>query len=170
MRACKRAAFVGVLALLAGCSDSGAPDLRNCEVAEQNGDIGQAVEHCQAAAKKGSWWSGTQTKAGNKLVELQPKLEPWKQAEDEKKARQDAEARKRADARRAAAVAQAKQVVRKRPWELPGRRDAKCTAEGLPPYIYDYEGGTAEQNEVLAAADGCARLFTSNASIFCCPT
>jgi len=54
--------------------------------------------------------------------------------------------------------------------------DGMCAAKGLPPFKKSYEGGTIAEDEMVAVADGCQRLFerrggdpTPNDMIFCCP-
>lgn len=167
MWACKRVMIVGALSLLAGCKDPGALDLRLCETLEREDELEKAIEVCERATQRAAWWGGTKKEADGKLAELRPKFEPWKKARQEKEARVIA-ANKVA---RAKAVAEAKRVVRRKTWNF-GERNSQCTAEGRPPYRFDYEGGTYQQNELVATADGCVHLFQSqyNANIYCCPT
>ena len=48
--------------------------------------------------------------------------------------------------------------------------DGQCTGKGLPPYRWDYEGGTYAEDAEVAAADGCKKLHTAvEIQTYCCP-
>lgn len=71
----------------------------------------------------------------------------------------------------AAAFAAAKLKVKRKSWG--SSPDGDCTGKGLPPYRISYEGGTYDEDEMVAVADGCSHLYerrnTMNDSTFCCP-
>jgi hypothetical protein len=49
--------------------------------------------------------------------------------------------------------------------------DGQCTGKGFPPYRWDYEGGTFAEDEKVAKADGCTKLYqTQEIQTYCCPT
>lgn len=50
-------------------------------------------------------------------------------------------------------------------------KDSTCTGNGLPPYMKSYEGGTFEQDALVAEADGCSRQGVTHLpdTWFCCP-
>lgn len=48
--------------------------------------------------------------------------------------------------------------------------DRECTGKGLPPFRWDYEGGTYAEDEQVAKADGCTKLHqTIELQVYCCP-
>lgn len=58
-----------------------------------------------------------------------------------------------------------------------GAPDNRCVADGKPPYMLSYEGGTYAENEQVALADKCVHAFYVSTSVpggpndnqFCCP-
>ncbi len=58
--------------------------------------------------------------------------------------------------------------VRRRYWDE--ETDSECTGKGLPPYRWDYEGGTWAEDEEVAKADGCTKLHSvKQLQTYCCP-
>jgi len=47
--------------------------------------------------------------------------------------------------------------------------DGLCTGKGLPPYRWDYEGGTYAEDEEVARAEECVPAFKEANVSFCCP-
>ena len=71
-----------------------------------------------------------------------------------------------------AKIAAARQKVRANSFGVTGT-DGNCQAEGKPPFRRTYEGGTDDENELVALADNCVHRFGSTsrtlANIYCCP-
>lgn len=159
---------------LAGCEDKARPKYGECVAAAAKGDVLTAGVACEAAVKLDP--TSTSGKAAtDKLTAMQPAILKAKEerAAAEKKA---AEERRIADeaAAKAAAEAQAKRVamlkakVKKKFWGA--HVDGECTGKGLPPYKWDYEGGTFAEDGEVALADGCTKLHQSiEIQTYCCP-
>jgi hypothetical protein len=46
-----------------------------------------------------------------------------------------------------------------------------CTGKGYPKYKREYEGGTYAEDQQVATADGCVKLYkTEELQTYCCPT
>jgi hypothetical protein len=77
------------------------------------------------------------------------------------------------------AAAEAKKAAEKRRLELLAKverkffsadRDSDCTGRGLPPYRWEYSGGTFAEDAELAALDGCRSPYSYQGNTtFCCP-
>lgn len=81
-------------------------------------------------------------------------------------------ARAEVDAARAKAQAEAlaalRQKITKKYWA--NKPDGECTGKGLPPYRWDYEGGTYAEDQTVAEAEGCVKLHqTVELQTYCCP-
>ena len=66
----------------------------------------------------------------------------------------------------------AKQKVEAKFWSFD--RDGECTGKGLPAFRKSYEGGTFEEDEMVALGAGCVHLFPGMRdpqlfTVFCCP-
>lgn len=163
---------VGLLVLLlVGCEDKAKPKYGECVAAEAKGDVLSAASACEAAVKVDPT-SASGKAAADKLAAMQPAMLKAKEerAAADKKA---AEERRVADAK-ATGAAQAKRVallkmkVKKKYWGT--ERDGDCTGKGLPPYKWDYEGGTFAEDQEVATGDGCVKAFISpEIQTYCCP-
>lgn len=169
-----------VLAMFAvACEDKAKPAYAECVTAEAKGDFLAAEKACSKSVTSDPT-STSGKAAAEKLKAMQPAIETAKkqQAEADAKA---AEERRAADAARqqaeaaarARAAADARRKVRTKYWGF--EPSDTCTAKGLPPFQKDYGGGTLEEDEMVAVADGCQHLYPGRASDpllfiqFCCP-
>jgi hypothetical protein len=174
-----RNAFVATLvALVAYGCDKAKPDYAKCVQAEAANDFSSAWQACNAAV--GSDPTSESGKASIvKLGLMKPQYDKWKadqQAtaarEAEEKRRQEAAADKSAADARAAAARSARRSVQR---AYVGReRDGECIDKGLPDYRWEYEGGTREEIDLVASADGCGHLLPGRSDfflfkVFCCP-
>lgn len=96
-----------------------------------------------------------------------------KAARDEARRKAEVEAQreraKREEEERAERVKRLRSKVKKKYWDE--EPDGECTGKGLPPYRWDYEGGTYAEDEEVARADGCRKLHrTVELQTYCCPT
>ncbi|WP_437755835.1 hypothetical protein [Sorangium sp. So ce1389] len=151
---------------VAGCTDKAEPEYARCIAMEQRGELVLAARACEAAIKADS--SSTAGKAAAaKLKNMQPALDAQRAAD--RRAYEDSHPSD--DGARAAKAASLKSKVRVKSWGA--EPDAECSGMGLPPFRKSYEGGTFEEDELVAEADGCAHLFrrrgNANDSVFCCP-
>lgn len=163
-----------VFSLLIGCKDKAKDPYAKCLQLDAASDIKGAWEACNAAVAADP--TSTSGKAATaKLTELKPKYDAWKQADEAKQAK-EAEARRKAneEAARAAREAEAQRVAtlrQKVTRKYDGTEpDTECTGKGLPPYRWDYGGGTFAENQEVASADGCRKLHqTVEIQVYCCP-
>lgn len=150
----------------AGCTDKAEPEYARCLDFEQRGELVLAARACEAAIKADS--SSTAGKAAAaKLKSLQPALDAQRAAD--RRAYEDSQPSD--DGARRAKAASLRGKIRRKAWG--SEPDAECSGKGLPPYRISYEGGTFEEDELVAEADGCTHLFqkrgNANDSVFCCP-
>lgn len=154
-----------------GCDDKAKPDHASCIQLKAKGDVEGAWKACNdAIAADPTSESG---QAATKLLdEMRPSYEKAK-AQREGAEAKAAEARRKADAEaQAQRVALATQKVEAKFWSLD--RDGECTGKGWPPFRKSYEGGTFEEDDLVALAAGCVHLFPGTRepqlfTIFCCP-
>lgn len=174
-------AVVLSIVTLTGCIDAAETPYRACEAAQAKGDVKAAVASCEAASSA-SPASKFGVLATEKRKQLQPALDKVladEKAAAEKKAEADkiAAAQKAKAEAAAAAAAQAaaeerakalRAKITKKYWDT--EPDGGCTGKGLPPYKWDYTGGTYAEDRELAVADGCsaAHTYAENTS-YCCP-
>jgi hypothetical protein len=134
-----------------------------CLAADAKGDLLAASSACEAAVR-----ADPQSKSGlaaaAKLRAMQPAITEVKNAKEAAdKAAQQAAAQ--AYDRR---IETLRQVVKRRYWGM--EPDGDCTGKGLPPFKWDYTGGTYSQDHDVAVADGCMRLYHSEElQTYCCP-
>jgi hypothetical protein len=154
-----------------GCADRAKPDHATCIRLKANGDVEGAWKACNDAISADP--TSESGKAATKLLEeMKPSYEKAR-AERSAAEANAAEARRKADAEaQAQAVALAKQKVEAKFWSLD--RDGECTGNGWPPFRKSYEGGTFEEDDLVALAAGCVHLFPGTReaqlfTIFCCP-
>jgi hypothetical protein len=165
-----RVHILGALALVAsgaaGCTDKAEPDYARCLAMEQKGELVPAARACEAAITTDRN-SKSGVAAAAKLKSLQPALDAQRAAD--RKAYENSQPSD--DGARVAKAASLKSKVRVKSWGA--EPDAECSGKGLPPFRKSYEGGTFEEDELVALADGCAHLFqrrgNMNDSVFCCP-
>ena len=166
---------IGVVAFgLPGCKDKAKEPYAKCVQLDVAGDVKGAWDACNAAVAADP--NSTSGKAATaKLAGMKAKYQAWKKADDEKQARA-AEQRRKADeaaqqaAQAAAAqrMAQLKQKVSKKYWDA--EPDSDCTGKGLPPYRWDYSGGTYAEDQEVAEGDGCTKLYQFvEIQDYCCP-
>jgi len=163
-------AFIIAFAI-AGCADKAKPDHATCIQANAKGDVERAWRACNDAISADP--TSESGKAAAKLLEeMKPSYENAKAQRVSLEAKA-AETRRKADAdARSQAVALAKQRVEAKFWSLD--RDGECTGHGWPPFRKSYEGGTFEEDDLVALAAGCVHLFPGTRepqlfTIFCCP-
>ena len=157
--------------LLGGCTDKAKPDYATCVQARASGDIEGAWRACNDAIRADP--SSTSGKAAATLLaEVKPDYDRRKAEHDAAQAKAAEEQRKVDADARARALVLAKQKVEAKFWDTD--RDGECAGKGLPPYRKSYEGGTFQEDRLVAAADGCTSLFPDSnepqlVTIFCCP-
>ncbi|HVZ34100.1 MAG TPA: hypothetical protein VG963_16855 [Polyangiaceae bacterium] len=171
-RGLRTARVVVALAILGvGCSDKAKPAYADCIRLQANGDIEGAWRTCNEAVG-----TDPNSKAGESaaklLIEMKPSYDKAKAAREASEAKQAEQQRLADEAARATKIAQAKLNVSGRFWGFD--RDGECTAKSLPPYRKSYEGGTFEEDELVAIGDGCVHLFPGRSdaqlfTVFCCP-
>jgi hypothetical protein len=166
------------LGLATACADKAQPDYARCVQADTSGDLDAAWKACNDAIGADPA-SASGKAAAAKMAEMKPKYDKWREEQAQK-------AEAAAKIERAAAIerAQADEVARARAAAELRRKvrpagdnepDGECQAKGMPPYRNDYRGGTYEENEQVALADGCVHLFerhmdrSPNDNTFCCP-
>ncbi|WP_437839267.1 hypothetical protein [Sorangium sp. So ce1153] len=149
-----------------GCKDEADPEYTRCLAMEQKGELVLAARACEAAIRADPH-SKSGVAAAAKLKGMQPALDAQRAAD--RRAYEDSQPSD--DGARAAKAASLKSKVRVKSWGA--EPDAECSGMGLPPFRKSYEGGTFEEDELVAEADGCAHLFqrrnNMNDSVFCCP-
>jgi len=157
--------------VLFGCQDTAKADYGKCVALNAKGDTEAAWKACEEAVRMDAT-----TESGKAATELLTKLKP---AYEKAKADREAAETKAADEKRKAdadaqaqAVALAKQKVEAKFWSFD--RDGECTGHGWPPFRKTYEGGTFEEDELVALAAGCVHLFPGMRdpqlfTVFCCP-
>lgn len=150
---------VGALALATACADKAQPDYAKCVQAQAVGKIGDALDACKAAISADP--NSTSGKAAAaKLAEMRHKFEV-----------EAAEAQAELDSLKTDVTTLRRQVKASGTSET----DSECQAQGKPPYRNSYGGGTYDENEQVALADGCKHLFpfrgshSPNDNEFCCP-
>lgn len=161
-----------VLAFAAvGCADKARPDHATCIQLNAKGDVEGAWRACNNAISADP--TSESGKAATKLLEeMKPSYEKARADRNAAEAKA-AEARRKADAEaQAQAVELARQKVAAKFWSLD--RDGECTGNGWPPFRKSYEGGTFEEDDLVALAAGCVHLFPGTRepqlfTIFCCP-
>ena len=155
-------------------SDLADPGYTRCVEREAAGYVLQAAEACGDAVR-----ADATSKAGlaakTKLIELAPRVAQARKvqaAQKEAEARAAQEAAKDREAAQASALAEAKRVVVGKYFGSRGRRDGSCTGKGLPPYRFEFEGGTYSQNALVATSARCVPLYPGSPismNDFCCP-
>ena len=158
--------FVFAVGLIAGCRDRGKdkaePWYTRCLELEGKGELGRAEDACNAAIAADPK-SKSGMAAAAKLKEIGPDIEAHRKAANEVATERIKEA---AAARQADADSLRAKVSRQR-W---GVMDDSCAAKGRPPKCYRYSGGTTNQNEAVATADGCVTQGQGYVDFyFCCP-
>ncbi|MCC6555978.1 MAG: hypothetical protein IT372_23705 [Polyangiaceae bacterium] len=162
------------IAVVGGCEPSPSEVwLQKCEQAEARGEIEEAWDACSVAVTTDPT-SKFADVAQAKLKKLQPEYDKAKKARAEKETQAAKEAEERRKAAEAEQATRIEALRRKITIESYGfERDSECTGKGLPPFRKNYSGGTYDEDELVALADGCAHLFqrrnNMNDSIFCCP-
>ncbi|WP_437607322.1 hypothetical protein WMF20_41950 [Sorangium sp. So ce834] len=149
-----------------GCTDKAEPEYARCMDLEKRGELVLAARACEAAIRQDPH-SKSGVAAAGRLKSMQPALDAQRAAE--RRAYDDSHPSD--DGARAAKAAALKSKVRVKSWGA--EPDAECSGKGLPPFRKSYEGGTFEEDELVAEADGCTHLFqrrgNMNDSVFCCP-
>jgi len=166
---------VGTIAIGGGLcialkEDKAEPKYQECVKYESAGDLIAAWAACQEAIKADS--TSTHGKAAaERLIALKPKYDiaMAQRARQQEAARQAELARSQeAERAKAARLAQLKERITRKYWDT--EPDGVCTGKGMPPYKYDYTGGTFAENREVAYSEGCQSPYTSNDSTtFCCP-
>jgi multidrug efflux pump subunit AcrA (membrane-fusion protein) len=159
-------------ALTVACKDKAEPAYAACIQADTAGDVKTAWDSCNVAiAADPNSTSGKAAAA--KLAAMKPAYDKWKADADAKAASAAAAQAKQDEANRQAAkdAAEARirtlraKVRRTYPSEEP---DGTCQGKGLPPYLWEYQGGTYAENGAVAAADGC-KVSGIVDTAYCCP-
>jgi len=170
------AVFVGSL-LAVGCNQAASRAYTECIGFEQQMKYVDAINACSSAvAADPEGKTGAAAKA--KIVALEKRRDEMAAAVNTAAAAKKAADEKAAAAAAVVAAAQAeanearlktlRAKITKKYWGA--EPDGGCTGKGLPPYKWDYEGGTFAEDRELAVADGCrpAFGFAENTS-YCCP-
>lgn len=132
------------------------------ECSKEDADLEKIAEACaKAVAKGGDSKPKCAADAADRLAALKPKLDQARAEAAAKKAALDAEALKAARSK-----------VRGKNRSL--QPDSTCTGKALPPYRVQYEGGTYDEDGIVAQADGCQHLHEPGRgdvrdTFFCCP-
>lgn len=160
--------------LFLGCKDKAKDPFAQCVRLDAEGNVKGAWESCGAAVSADP--NSTSGRAATaKLTEMKPKYDAWKQADEAKQAKMAEEKRKAAEqsekANREAAARRIASLKQKMTKKYSDRDpDSECTGKGLPPYRWDYGGGTFAENQEVAEADGCRKLHqTVEIQVYCCP-
>jgi hypothetical protein len=159
-------ALCALIALgIVGCStDKAKPKYEECLKLERDGFPGRALPVCREAAQEDPE-STYGKKATEKADEIAVKLVQAETKEQQDKANaSQAQEQARQDAVRRVAQLRGK-IKRMRMSSLDGR----CAGEGMPPMGYSYEGGTYEEDGIIARADGCVIRGSYDPTYFCCP-
>ena len=163
--------WIGIAVVVAGAAvlgcdkvdkvdkDKADADYQTCTQRKTNGFVEAAVEACKAAVEKDA-----SSKSGKAAAQLLLELEP---VAAKRKAEVAAAQQKGAQAAVARLASLKAKVQRRYSSSL---ADAYCTGKGLPPYLWDYTGGTFAEDAALATSEGCASLFPGDPSnfSFCC--
>jgi hypothetical protein len=167
----KRLAALACALAMTGCVDKAKPEHTTCIQLQLKGEVEGAWKACNDAIV-----ADPTSESGRAAIQLLKELKP---AYEKAKANREAAETKAADEKRKAdadaqaqAVALAKQKVEAKFWSFD--RDGECTGHGWPPYRKTYEGGTFEEDELVALAAGCVHLFPGMRdpqlfTVFCCP-
>ena len=148
---------LGAVIMVASQTDKAEPEFIAARSLEKGDDVQKTVAAFESA-RAADPTSKCGKRAAEKLIELKPKYDAWKQAED---ARQ----------RQAEATRIQRMRIRVRRSYFSEEPDSSCTGKGLPPYHWDYSGGTYSEDDEVAAADGCRALYSMGGqnTDFCCP-
>ena len=164
--------WIGIAVVVAGAAvfgcdkvveDKADTDYQTCTQRKTNGFLEAAVEACKSAVAKDA-----SSKSGKAAAQLLLKLEPVVAQQQAEVAAAQQKGAQAAQAARVARLASLKaKIQRKYSSSSP---DAYCTGKGLPPYLWDYTGGTFTEDAELATSEGCASLFPGDPSniSFCC--
>jgi hypothetical protein len=146
--------------------DPARPDYNECVQARADGDLSRAWTACLRAVRKNPRSSAGKSAAAN-LVAWKPEYEKWSDRDaTAARARTSAETRAKvaADARPHVHATSDRNTP-----------DADCRDSRLPDYRVNYTGGSPEERELVARADGCSALASPSAhanaagATFCCP-
>lgn len=145
--------IVVALASVTGCKDKADPWYRTCLNREAE-NVKLAADACEKAVA-----ADPQSKSGiaaaQKLKEMKPAIEEAERQEAKEKAESTVEAAK-----------SLRQKVKRQRWDV---MDDSCTSQGKPAKCYRYSGGTTDQNETVARADGCVPQGKGYVDFyFCC--
>ena len=160
--------------MISGCADKAEPKYAECVKLDATGDTMGAWRACQDSVTADPN-SKSGKAAAEKLAALKPKHDALKKEQDEQRARaaeaaSKAEAARREEAARATAarLAQLKAKISRRYWDT--EPSGVCTGKGMPPYMWDYTGGTFDENREIARSEGCQSPYSSHENTtFCCP-
>jgi hypothetical protein len=165
------AAAVLLAILVTACADKAQSPYATCIQNKAKDDVEAAWNACSEAVA-----ADPNSKSGEKAAKLLPELRP--EYDRRKALREAAEAKAAEEQRKAQAEARAKAVINaKRKVQVTSsgdERDGNCAGKGLPPYRKYFEGGTFEEDDLVATAAGCVRLFPNsqipeNMTTYCCP-
>jgi hypothetical protein len=178
MKACV-VVMMGLMGLTVGCTDKAKDNYAKCVQADTAGDVEGAWKACTDAV--GDDPNSTSGKAAAaKLTAMKPAYDKWKADQDAKAAAAAAAQAKADEERRQAEATAEKQRIAALRAKIHRAYDGfdpdgDCQSNGYPPFREDYTGGTYDENEEMALADGCTHLFqkhsmhSPNDNTFCCP-
>jgi hypothetical protein len=161
-------ALVGVAAAV--WADKAEPSYSECLKLEAADDLKGAVAACDAAMV-----ADRDSKAGRAAAKKLPGLLVGLKRQQREAAAKAAEEQQRAEATRKAewqAIADRIQRLKEKVASKyrSSEPDSICTGKGMPPYRWDYSGGTFAENEEVATSEGCMKTFgVPESTSYCCP-
>lgn len=165
----KRVLFIAAISSLfvSGCNDKAKESYAKCIQLEVRREIKLAWIACNSAISEDP--NSTSGKAAaSKLVQMKPAYDAWISEEDAKRANEAANQRQRVQEAKAERLSLLRlKVHRKYGGDEP---DSYCSEKGLPPYMWNYVGGTFLEDAEVSLSDGCKSAFgLSENTTFCCP-
>jgi hypothetical protein len=165
----KRVLFIGLASALfmSGCKDKAQDAYAKCIQLEAQGEINLAWIACDSAiAQDPNSKSGKA--AATKLAQMKPGYDAWKTAANAKRAKETKELSLRVQEHEAERLKALRLKVHRK--YLGDGPDSFCTEKGLPPYRWNYVGGTFSEDAELAHSDGCKSAYgLSENTSYCCP-
>ena len=165
----KRVLFIAVVSSLfmSGCTDKAKEAYAKCIQLDVQREINPAWIACNSAISEDPNSTSGKAAAG-KLAQMKPAHDAWKAEEDAKQAREAREQRQRVQEAKSERLKLLRlKVHRKYGGDEP---DSYCTGKGLPPYMWNYVGGTFLEDAEVSLSDGCKSAYDlSENTTFCCP-
>lgn len=152
----------------AGCADKAKPHYAECVQAKAAGRVEDAWKACNDAVLKDAT-SEAGKSAAHLLAEMKLAYDSVKMAREATEAKAAEESAKAATEARAARAKELRSRIQIK-W-VSADPSGDCAGRGLPPYWWQYTGGTYAEDAELAQADGCVTKtnFRGQDTDFCCP-